>query len=264
VSLEKFADAFASVIEVGIHTLLFLRQVYPAHLFATKRKYNVAVQQSRHPALNAYISNVVTCIRQHVLRGDIEALLICIHTLPSAAAGNTNNTDADMMMTDDSGDGVVVLERYVWQLKESPGLREARQQLGAQASRLVHSEWNEERMEQELRALLLRLTVCTSAIPELSSSAVDPDRLSWSLAIKTRSEPDSAAPRQAVSMQQAADAFPASHMHATRLFQAENERQWVEADSFLLDKDPSRLLFPIRSSDNGLISWSLHVECRQR
>lgn len=45
-----------------MHTILYVRQVYPAELFVRRRKYNTPVYQSRHPALNEYISGAVKAI----------------------------------------------------------------------------------------------------------------------------------------------------------------------------------------------------------
>ena len=49
-------------VEVAIHTILYVRQVYPAELFVRRRKYDTPVFQSRHPALNEYIAGAVRAI----------------------------------------------------------------------------------------------------------------------------------------------------------------------------------------------------------
>ncbi|KAE9400584.1 DNA-binding protein [Gymnopus androsaceus JB14] len=52
-------------IEVAIHTILYVRQVYPAELFIRRKKYDAPVFQSRHPALNAYgnLDKIVVVIK---------------------------------------------------------------------------------------------------------------------------------------------------------------------------------------------------------
>ena len=50
------------VVEVAIHTILYVRQIYPAEIFVRRRKYDTPVYQSRHPALNEYISGAVKAI----------------------------------------------------------------------------------------------------------------------------------------------------------------------------------------------------------
>jgi len=53
-------------IEVAIHTILYVRQIYPPNLFVRRRKYDTPVFQSRHPALNEYISGAVKAIGEEL------------------------------------------------------------------------------------------------------------------------------------------------------------------------------------------------------
>ena len=49
-------------VEVSIHTILYVRQVYPAEIFIRRRKYDTPVFQSRHPALNEYIAGAINAL----------------------------------------------------------------------------------------------------------------------------------------------------------------------------------------------------------
>lgn len=49
-------------VEVAIHTILYVRQIYPADLFVRRKKYETPVYQSRHPGLNEYIAGAVKAI----------------------------------------------------------------------------------------------------------------------------------------------------------------------------------------------------------
>lgn len=49
-------------VEAAIHTILYVRQVYPADLFIRRKKYNTPVYQSRHPVLNEYIAGAVRAV----------------------------------------------------------------------------------------------------------------------------------------------------------------------------------------------------------
>jgi hypothetical protein len=51
-----------ALVEVAIHTILYVRQIYPADLFVRRKKYDTPVFRSRHPALNEYISGAVKAI----------------------------------------------------------------------------------------------------------------------------------------------------------------------------------------------------------
>lgn len=55
-----------ATVEVAIHTILYVRQVYPADLFVRRKKYETPVYQSRHPTLNEYISGAVKAVRDEL------------------------------------------------------------------------------------------------------------------------------------------------------------------------------------------------------
>ncbi|KAJ3732477.1 spindle checkpoint protein [Lentinula guzmanii] len=65
-------------IEVAIHTILYVRQVYPAELFIRRKKYDTPVFQSRHPALNAYISGAVKAFGTELVTGNLESVVVVI------------------------------------------------------------------------------------------------------------------------------------------------------------------------------------------
>jgi mitotic spindle assembly checkpoint protein MAD2B len=54
-------------VEVAIHAILYVRQVYPADLFVRRKKYDTPVFQSRHPSLNEYISGAVKAIGEELV-----------------------------------------------------------------------------------------------------------------------------------------------------------------------------------------------------
>jgi len=63
---------------VAIHTILYVRQVYPADLFVRRKKYETPVYQSRHPGLNEYISGAVKAIGDELVLGNIEKVVVVI------------------------------------------------------------------------------------------------------------------------------------------------------------------------------------------
>ncbi|KAJ7446453.1 DNA-binding protein [Mycena galericulata] len=65
-------------IEVAIHTILYVRQIYPSDLFIRRKKYDTPVFQSRHPALNEYISGAVKAIGEQLLTGNVEKVVVVI------------------------------------------------------------------------------------------------------------------------------------------------------------------------------------------
>lgn len=56
------------LVEAAIHTILYVRQVYPADIFVRRKKYDTPVFQSRHPSLNEYISGAVKAIGEELVR----------------------------------------------------------------------------------------------------------------------------------------------------------------------------------------------------
>lgn len=70
--------ALCFVVEVAIHTILYVRQIYPADLFIRRKKYGTPVYQSRHPALNEYISGAVKAVGTELKNvRDMLFLILC-------------------------------------------------------------------------------------------------------------------------------------------------------------------------------------------
>ncbi|CAG8638948.1 5456_t:CDS:2 [Acaulospora colombiana] len=62
-------------LEVCIHTILFVRRIYPTELFAKRKIYDAPVYQSRHPDLNKYISGAVKSVGDELIRVGTEKIL---------------------------------------------------------------------------------------------------------------------------------------------------------------------------------------------
>ncbi|EUC55500.1 mitotic spindle assembly checkpoint protein MAD2B, putative [Rhizoctonia solani AG-3 Rhs1AP] len=65
-------------LEVAIHTILFIRGVYPPDLFIRRRKWDAPVYQSRHPALNEYIAGAVGAVRDELILGKVDKMVLVI------------------------------------------------------------------------------------------------------------------------------------------------------------------------------------------
>ncbi|KAH7334242.1 DNA-binding protein [Rhizoctonia solani] len=65
-------------LEVAIHTILFIRGVYPPDLFIRRRKWDAPVYQSRHPALNEYIAGAVGAVRDELTLGKVDKMVLVI------------------------------------------------------------------------------------------------------------------------------------------------------------------------------------------
>ncbi|KAF9480059.1 DNA-binding protein [Pholiota conissans] len=70
--------AITEFIEVAIHTILYVRQVYPAEIFVRRKKYDTPVFQSRHPSLNQYVSGAVKAIGDELIHGKVDKVIVVI------------------------------------------------------------------------------------------------------------------------------------------------------------------------------------------
>ncbi|KAI0347769.1 DNA-binding protein [Trametopsis cervina] len=77
-TFNQTVKGIADFIEVAIHTILYVRQVYPAEIFVRRKKYNTPVFQSRHPALNEYISGAVKAIKDQLALGNVDKVVVVI------------------------------------------------------------------------------------------------------------------------------------------------------------------------------------------
>ncbi|KII94124.1 hypothetical protein PLICRDRAFT_50110 [Plicaturopsis crispa FD-325 SS-3] len=75
---NQTAQAITEFIEVAIHTILYVRQIYPADLFVRRKKYDTPVFQSRHPALNEYISGAVKAVGAELALGNVDKVVVLI------------------------------------------------------------------------------------------------------------------------------------------------------------------------------------------
>jgi len=55
-----------------------VRQVYPPDLFVRRKRYDAPVYQSRHPALNEYISGAAKAVGEELVLGNVERVVVVI------------------------------------------------------------------------------------------------------------------------------------------------------------------------------------------
>ncbi|KAK0198902.1 DNA-binding protein [Armillaria mellea] len=77
-TFNQTVQGIADFIEVAIHTILYVRQIYPADLFIRRKRYDTPVFQSRHPALNEYISGAVKAVIDELSRGNVDKVVVVI------------------------------------------------------------------------------------------------------------------------------------------------------------------------------------------
>ncbi|KAF8203091.1 DNA-binding protein [Pholiota molesta] len=77
-TFNQTVHAITEFIEVAIHTILYVRQIYPAEIFVRRKKYDTPVFQSRHPSLNEYISGAVKAIGDELVHGKVDKVVVVI------------------------------------------------------------------------------------------------------------------------------------------------------------------------------------------
>ena len=64
--------------EISIHSILHIRQVYPQHTFERRQKYGAIVYKSRVPIVQSYISSLVDSIIDQVKFNKVNNMILVI------------------------------------------------------------------------------------------------------------------------------------------------------------------------------------------
>lgn len=75
---DDWAELLLEFIEVLVHQIVCLRQVYRADVFERQRLYGVAVKRSRHPQLNEYIHEVVAGLKPALRQGSLSQVAVAL------------------------------------------------------------------------------------------------------------------------------------------------------------------------------------------
>ncbi|KAK8858845.1 hypothetical protein IAR55_003075 [Kwoniella newhampshirensis] len=77
-SYKEIADAITSFLEISLHTLLCIRQIYPPSTFTRRRAHSCPVYQSRHPLVRSYISEVIASISPEIHEGRLRRMTMVV------------------------------------------------------------------------------------------------------------------------------------------------------------------------------------------
>ncbi|XP_077425825.1 mitotic spindle assembly checkpoint protein MAD2B isoform X1 [Vanacampus margaritifer] len=125
---QVVADILCEFLEVAIHLILYVREVYPSGIFQKRKKYNVPVQMSCHPELNQYIQDTLHCIKPLIEKNDAEKVVVVI-------MDKEHNP----------------VERFVFEISQPPLLS-------------ISSDTLLSHVEQLLRAFILKISVCDAVL----------------------------------------------------------------------------------------------------
>ncbi|KAG6832566.1 hypothetical protein H0H92_000195 [Tricholoma furcatifolium] len=136
--------------------------VYPAELFVRRKKYDTPVFQSRHPALNDYISGAVKAIAEELVLGNVDKIVIVIKDKDQAP-----------------------LERFIFSVENMIKVEGFNKDTG------VEDAMSSRTLGQYFRAFLVKLAMADS---QLAPIMVEGD-LSFAIVLELRDNTVPAAPR---------------------------------------------------------------------
>ena len=79
--LQTVIDTFTEFFTVAIHQTLQQRKVYALTIFISARRYNLPVNQIRHPGLCAFVNSEALVTRQAILRKTARRVYVAIFVL---------------------------------------------------------------------------------------------------------------------------------------------------------------------------------------
>jgi len=134
--------SFLEFLEVFIHQILYIRNVYPQEIFERRRKYGIPVWMSRHPGLNEYIFQFLR------------------HTAPIMDQGLMQSFALVILKQPKSGLTRSPAEKYIMDL--GTGLS------AAHGDTKMTSQGGNEKLEAQFKAVLIKLSLA-------ETNLVDPD-----------------------------------------------------------------------------------------
>lgn len=70
------SDILIEFLEVAVHNILYIRNIYPTSIFVRRKKYGVPVQMSIHPYLNEYITECLKTIRDLLQKNEVRKVTV--------------------------------------------------------------------------------------------------------------------------------------------------------------------------------------------
>ncbi|TIA93103.1 hypothetical protein E3P99_00293 [Wallemia hederae] len=77
-SYNENVELIGDIIEISLHTILQMRQVYPQFTFERKQKWGAVVYKSRVGVVQSYITELIRCIKVELHKDNVENVIIII------------------------------------------------------------------------------------------------------------------------------------------------------------------------------------------
>ncbi|CED84626.1 Mitotic spindle checkpoint protein [Phaffia rhodozyma] len=75
-SFEQLVTQYIDFLETAIHTLLYVRQVYPSELFLRRQRWGVVVQMARHEGVRAWVGKSLEVIGKQLIEGNARTVVL--------------------------------------------------------------------------------------------------------------------------------------------------------------------------------------------
>lgn len=113
-------DAFTNFLTAYIHTLLYLRSLYPRTSFVHSRFHNTSAYQSRHPLVCDWIRDAIDAVKTELLDGTVSRIGIVIfhYGRGSEAGQNRGRGSGESGRTGD----VQIMERFMIDVSAFPAV----------------------------------------------------------------------------------------------------------------------------------------------
>lgn len=85
-TVAVYANLLTLPVEVTLHTILYLRQIYPPTTFSRRRAHGVPVYQSRHPQVREYIAEIVSLLSKELANGNLKRVSVVVKSAASGLA----------------------------------------------------------------------------------------------------------------------------------------------------------------------------------
>ncbi|KAF4622925.1 hypothetical protein D9613_002212 [Agrocybe pediades] len=178
-TFNQTVQAIAEFIEVAIHTILYVRQIYPAEVFVRRKKFDTPVYQSRHPALNEYISGAVKAVADELAHGKVDKVVVVIKDKEQTA-----------------------LERFIFSVETMINVEGFNKDIGVEEAMTPSS------LVQYFRSFLVKLNMIETQIGQMYLG----DDASFAVVIELK---DDAAPTQSHTTKDPPPWMPAVTQHTT-------------------------------------------------
>ncbi|KAH8835479.1 DNA-binding protein [Flagelloscypha sp. PMI_526] len=215
-------------IEVAIHLILFIRQVYPAKAFVRRLKYNTPVWQTTHPQIQDYIKEALVAFGEELARSNIQRLILVIKD------GRTQ----------------VPYERFIFGMQRVVDVNEDNKHLG------VRGGMTPEALSQYFRSFIVKLSMMEGTLGETELG----EDITFAILMELKTKLPEPLEEDEIQVEHEGEGSEGEHID--RGCQAEASPPWLPADIEHSSTGASAdaELHMVRAVDTGIINLAMAVQ----